>query len=357
MPDLHVKNKNQFEINFPKEGMQDWSTLAYIIFNKKRHISELIEKEFDVTFEKPASTNPVSTPITSITFWGADEGSSEKIMKTLQVLMSDLQDRKYFSREAVTDIVAQINTTGTYVSGQFNKSANDNVGRSKGFKAKNENQQAYADLIDNNTLVFGIGPAGTGKTHVAVVKAIEAMKSGKIKKILLARPAVESGEKLGFLPGDQNQKLAPYMRPIYDELDKAFGPGKYKGMIENGTIEIVPIGYMRGRTFTDAFIILDEAQNASREQVKMAMTRIGPGSKMVINGDESQVDLPKGVESGLMFAVELMKGAPGVGIHAFDEKDVVRSEIVMEITRRLREKEGFVAVKPATTTPKAPPAP
>lgn len=353
MADLHVKNKNRFEIDFPKEGAQDWSNLAHLIFNKKRHISELIEKEFDVTFEKPASINPISNPITSITFWGAED-SSEKIMKTLKVLMSDLQERKYFSREAVADIVAQINITGTYVSKQFNKSANDNVGRSKGFEAKNENQQAYADLIDNNTLIFGIGPAGTGKTHVAVVKAIEAMKSGKIKKILLARPAVESGEKLGFLPGDQNQKLAPYMRPIYDELDKAFGPGKYKQMLENGTIEIVPIGYMRGRTFENAFIILDEAQNASREQVKMAMTRIGPGSKMVINGDESQVDLPKGVESGLMFAVNLMQGAPNVGVHAFDDKDVVRSEIVMEITRRLREKEGFVEVKPTTTTPKAP---
>lgn len=213
--------------------------------------------------------------------------------------------------------------------------------RGKYIRCRTLGQRAYVSAIRKNTLTFGIGPAGTGKTYLAVAMAVAAYKSGSVDKIILTRPAIEAGEKLGFLPGDLQTKVDPYLRPLYDALQELFGVDNYATLIERGIIEIAPLAYMRGRTLSNAFIILDEAQNATNEQMKMFLTRFGEGSKVVVNGDLTQVDLPKGVTSGLSRAVEILKGLEGVDVCVLTEKDVVRHELVQRIVLAYaaREKE------------------
>ena len=202
--------------------------------------------------------------------------------------------------------------------------------RGKYIKCKTIGQRAYVSAIKKNTLVFGVGPAGTGKTYLAVAMAVASYKSGESEKIILTRPAIEAGEKLGFLPGDLQEKVDPYLRPLYDALQENFGVDNYVTLIERGIIEVAPLAYMRGRTLSKAFIILDEAQNATDEQMKMFLTRLGEGSKMVVNGDLTQADLPHGV-SGLKHAVEILKDIEGVDICYFTDKDIVRHELVQRI--------------------------
>ena len=213
--------------------------------------------------------------------------------------------------------------------------------RGKYIRCRTLGQRAYVSAIRKNTLTFGIGPAGTGKTYLAVAMAVAAYKSGSVDKIILTRPAIEAGEKLGFLPGDLQTKVDPYLRPLYDALQELFGVDNYATRIERGIIEIAPLAYMRGRTLSNAFIILDEAQNATNEQMKMFLTRFGEGSKVVVNGDLTQVDLPKGVTGGLSRAVEILKGLEGVDVCVLTEKDVVRHELVQRIVLAYaaREKE------------------
>ena len=213
--------------------------------------------------------------------------------------------------------------------------------RGKYIRCRTLGQRAYVSAIRKNTLTFGIGPAGTGKTYLAVAMAVAAYKSGSVDKISLTRPAIEAGEKLGFLPGDLQTKVDPYLRPLYDALQELFGVDNYATLIERGIIEIAPLAYMRGRTLSNAFIILDEAQNATNEQMKMFLTRFGEGSKVVVNGDLTQVDLPKGVTGGLSRAVEILKGLEGVDVCVLTEKDVVRHELVQRIVLAYaaREKE------------------
>ena len=213
--------------------------------------------------------------------------------------------------------------------------------RGKYIRCRTLGQRAYVSAIRKNTLTFGIGPAGTGKTYLAVAMAVAAYKSGSVDKIILTRPAIEAGEKLGFLPGDLQTKVDPYLRPLYDALQELFGVDNYATLIERGIIEIAPLAYMRGRTLSNAFIILDEAQNATNEQMKMFLTRFGEGSKVVVNGDLTQVDLPKGVTGGLSRAVEILKGLEGVDVCVLNEKDVVRHELVQRIVLAYaaREKE------------------
>lgn len=213
--------------------------------------------------------------------------------------------------------------------------------RGKYIRCRTLGQRAYVSAIRKNTLTFGIGPAGTGKTYFAVAMAVAAYKSGSVDKIILTRPAIEAGEKLGFLPGDLQTKVDPYLRPLYDALQELFGVDNYATLIERGIIEIAPLAYMRGRTLSNAFIILDEAQNATNEQMKMFLTRFGEGSKVVVNGDLTQVDLPKGVTGGLSRAVEILKGLEGVDVCVLTEKDVVRHELVQRIVLAYaaREKE------------------
>ena len=221
-------------------------------------------------------------------------------------------------------------------AGDITKLSSDTVAityRGKPVKCKTVGQKHYVDAIRKNPVTFGIGPAGTGKTYLAVCLAVQAMKQKQVEKIILTRPAVEAGEKLGFLPGDLQTKVDPYLRPLYDALQEMLGLETYSKFMERGSIEIAPLAYMRGRTLSGAFVILDEAQNATREQMKMFLTRLGDGSKMVVTGDVTQIDLPAGKSSGLSHAAEILKDVDGVKIIKLNDKDVVRNPMVMRIVR------------------------
>ena len=205
------------------------------------------------------------------------------------------------------------------------------VGRGKVVRPKTVGQHNYIDAIRDNTLVFSVGPAGTGKTYLAMAAAVEALSSGAVRRIILTRPAVEAGESLGFLPGDLIAKIDPYLRPLYDALYEMLGPEETVRLMERGTIEIAPLAYMRGRTLNDACVVLDEAQNTSPPQMKMFLTRLGFNSKMIITGDITQVDLPIGRGSGLRVAREVLQGIPGVAFVELTSRDVVRHRIVAAI--------------------------
>ena len=203
----------------------------------------------------------------------------------------------------------------------------------KVIKPKTLGQKKYIDSISKNTISFGVGPAGTGKTFLAVSMAVRAFKSHEINKIILTRPAVEAGEKLGFLPGDLQNKVDPYLRPLYDALFEMLGAETFAKLQERGSIEVAPLAYMRGRTLDEAFVILDEAQNTSPEQMKMFLTRLGFNSKMVITGDITQIDLPNPHKSGLVEALKVLKNVKDIGINHFTEKDVVRHKLVQDIVK------------------------
>ena len=205
--------------------------------------------------------------------------------------------------------------------------------RGKQIRCKSSGQRAYVASIKKNSVVLAIGPAGTGKTYLAVAQAVMAYKNKEVDKIILTRPAVEAGERLGFLPGDLQTKVDPYLRPLYDALQEMFGMENYIKMTERGVIEVAPLAYMRGRTLSNAFIILDEAQNTTVEQMKMFLTRLGEGSKMVVTGDVTQIDLPKGTRSGLAHASEVLKGIEGIEVIYLSHKDVVRHKLVQDIVR------------------------
>lgn len=211
--------------------------------------------------------------------------------------------------------------------------------RGRPIKAKTLGQAQYMESIDKNTLVFGIGPAGTGKTYLAVVMAVRALRSKAVNRIVLTRPAVEAGEKLGFLPGDLQEKIDPYLRPLYDALYDLLGPETVQRYIEKGTIEIAPLAYMRGRTLDDSFIILDEAQNTTPEQMKMFLTRLGFASQAVVTGDITQVDLPRGHYSGLVEVQDILKDIPDIAFHYFTAADVVRNPLVQKIIQAYEQME------------------
>ncbi len=203
--------------------------------------------------------------------------------------------------------------------------------KGKPIKPKTAGQREYTRKIKKNTIVLGIGPAGTGKTFLAVAMAVTALRSKEISRIILTRPAVEAGERLGYLPGDLQSKIDPYLRPLYDALFEMLGAENYQKQLERGVIEIAPLAYMRGRTLDDAFIILDEAQNTTKEQMKMLLTRLGNNSKIVITGDITQIDLPHGTGSGLIQATKILEGIDDIAIHRFSERDVVRHRLVRAI--------------------------
>jgi phosphate starvation-inducible PhoH-like protein len=198
---------------------------------------------------------------------------------------------------------------------------------------KSVNQRRYLDAIEKHDIVFGIGPAGTGKTYLAMAQAVSYLLAKRVSRIILARPAVEAGEKLGFLPGDLQEKVNPYLRPLYDALYDMMDLERVERLIERGTIEVAPIAFMRGRTLNDAFVILDEAQNTTSEQMKMFLTRLGFGSKAVITGDVTQIDLPTGRTSGLVEAMKVVANVEGISFIRFDEKDVVRHQLVQQIVK------------------------
>jgi Phosphate starvation-inducible protein PhoH, predicted ATPase len=211
--------------------------------------------------------------------------------------------------------------------------------KGKPIKPKTIGQRNYADAIAGHTITFGVGPAGTGKTYLAVAMAVAALRRGEVDRIILTRPAVEAGEKLGFLPGDLQSKIDPYLRPLYDALFDMLGAESYQRHLERGTIEVAPLAYMRGRTLDDSFIILDEAQNTSREQMKMFLTRLGFRSRMVINGDVTQIDLPDGKKSGLAQVIRILGGIDDIAVVKFDSRDVVRHRLVQDIIKAYEKNE------------------
>jgi phosphate starvation-inducible PhoH-like protein len=209
--------------------------------------------------------------------------------------------------------------------------------KGKVVRVKTLGQRRYVDAMQKNDIVFGVGPAGTGKTYLAVAFAVMALRRGDVKRIVLTRPAVEAGEKLGFLPGDLQEKVDPYLRPLYDALYDIYGNEQVARALERGSIEIAPLAYMRGRTLDDSFVILDEAQNTTAEQMKMFLTRLGFGSKMVITGDVTQIDLPTGKMSGLIQATQVLNEVPGIAFHYFTGQDVVRHHLVQKIIEAYEE--------------------
>jgi len=203
----------------------------------------------------------------------------------------------------------------------------------KTIRAKTRGQKEYLDAIDEHTITFGIGPAGTGKTYLAVAKAVQALYNKEISRIILTRPAVEAGERLGFLPGTLSEKIDPYLRPLFDSLQEMLEPEVTAKLMDSGVIEVAPLAYMRGRTLNDAFIILDEAQNTTPEQMKMFLTRMGFGSRAVVTGDSTQIDLPKGQKSGLNEAEAILKKVKGIAFTQFESEDVVRHPLVQRIVK------------------------
>lgn len=226
--------------------------------------------------------------------------------------------------------------------------------RGKPIKAKTVGQRRYVEAIKKHTVTFGIGPAGTGKTFLAVAMAVRALRDKQVSRIILTRPAIEAGEKLGFLPGDLQSKIDPYLRPLYDAMYEMMGPENYQRQLEKGVIEIAPLAYMRGRTLDDSFIILDEAQNATPEQMKMFLTRLGFNSKAVITGDLTQTDLPSGQKSGLSVAVKILEGVEDIAVHAFTDRDVVRHQLVQRIIRAYEKYERERAEKAAKASSRRP---
>ncbi len=243
-------------------------------------------------------------------------------------MLSMLRAGQALSAESVERSIGLMRS-GTRPSDVLTGNILSNRGRT--IRAKTLNQKRYVDAIDNNTIVFGIGPAGTGKTYLAVAKAVQALQAKRINRIVLTRPAVEAGERLGFLPGTLSEKIDPYLRPLYDALHDMIDPDSIPRLITSGTIEIAPLAYMRGRTLNDSFIILDEAQNTTAEQMKMFLTRLGFGSTMVITGDITQVDLPGGATSGLRVVSEILEGIEDVEFSRLTSHDVVRHKLVGRI--------------------------
>jgi phosphate starvation-inducible protein PhoH and related proteins len=330
--------------------------VAEVIFNKRPGLKHVFEQAFNIEF-------PQRTAYGDKIFFSGDAEDAERAQKAFAALSGIYSQGGYIKKDIIWGVASDMmpkdmhNTpvpAPSAAANDFQKvAANQNTlpAGSKGgvFQPKTPGQAEFAKLISESELTFGIGAAGTGKTHVACVMAFQALKEGKIKKVFLARPAKEAGESIGFIPGTAEDKMGPYMRPIYDELDKIFGKKGWQGKMQSGEIEIAPLGFMRGRTFSDAFIILDEAQNTTVEQIRMALTRIGENSKMVVTGDESQVDLDDPDKSGLMYAVNRLEGADGVGIHRFNSNDVVRAKIVKTVVDRLGNEN--TALKPRVVQP------
>ncbi len=251
----------------------------------------------------------------------------------IDVLLSKIRNGDVIGEQEIRYVFSMVDEG---IHKEIKSISNNNVcitSTGKTVKAKTIGQQKYIDAIKSNTIVFGVGPAGTGKTYLAVAMAVKAMRAHEINKIILTRPAVEAGEKLGFLPGDLQEKVDPYLRPLYDSLFEMFGADTFARLLEKGSIEVAPLAYMRGRTLDDAFIILDEAQNTTCEQIKMFLTRLGFNSKIVITGDITQIDLPDKRKSGLIEATKVLKNVEDIKIVKFTDVDVVRHKLVQDIIR------------------------
>ena len=270
--------------------------------------------------------------------FGGEEESAHNAYKVVGELLMLVQQGLTLEPEGVRRVIDMVNDSVPSPSGVLGTTIE--VGRGKVIRPKSVGQLRYVEAIRDHTLIFGIGPAGTGKTYLAMAAAVEALTTGKVKRIVLSRPAVEAGERLGFLPGDLEAKFNPYLRPLYDALYEMLGPEDVAAYIEKGVIEIAPLAYMRGRTLNDAIVVLDEAQNSSRAQMKMFLTRLGFNSKMIVTGDATQVDLPREHPSGLRHAAGILRDLHGIAVVYLTAADVVRHRIVAAIVEAYETVDG-----------------
>jgi len=282
---------------------------------------KLIEEQLAISIMTRGETISIS----------GDEGDCDSGRSLIEQLLKVIRKGININQRDVSTAIEMVkNGTIEYFSELYDEEISRDM-KGRAIRAKTIGQREYVQAIRSKDLVFCIGPAGTGKTYLAVVLAIQAMKTGSVKRIILTRPAVEAGESLGFLPGDLKEKVDPYLRPLYDALHDVLGAEQTERLIERGVIEIAPLAYMRGRTLDDAFIILDEAQNTTKAQMKMFLTRLGFGSKMIINGDKTQIDLPKGMGSGLKAAESILSNVSDITFQYLEQGDVVRHPLVAKI--------------------------
>ena len=284
---------------------------------------KLVEKAFDVSFITRGS---------EIKIKGTEE-NVDKAKRTISNLLLLINKGEILNEHNIRYVISLVRDGNDDKIATMGSDCVCISAKGKPVKAKTLGQKKYIEAIKNNTIVFGIGPAGTGKTYLAVALAVNAFRSKQVNRIILTRPAVEAGEKLGFLPGDLQQKVDPYLRPLYDALFDMLGPENFQKYQERGNIEVAPLAYMRGRTLDDSFIILDEAQNTTPEQMKMFLTRLGFGSKIVVTGDITQIDLPDGKKSGLVEVIKILKSVEDIETIKFTQKDVVRHQLVQDIIK------------------------
>ncbi|MDU1583790.1 MAG: PhoH family protein [Peptoniphilus harei] len=295
--------------------------LLSIVFGKLDENIGLIEKELDVSIK---SKND------KVLIYGEEEKVEDATL-LLKNLIETAKKQKSLSLSDVSYSISLIKNNEKRPVSELLKDTVVYTSMGKPIRAKTLGQKRYIDSINNNDIVFGIGPAGTGKTYLAMAAAVRAFKSKEVNRIILTRPAVEAGENLGFLPGDLQNKVDPYLRPLYDALFEILGHDTYNNLFEKGLIEVAPLAYMRGRTLDSAFVILDEAQNTTNEQMKMFLTRLGYGSKAIITGDVTQIDLPRGKQSGLKTVLRILAGVKGIGITYLNKNDIVRHPLVQRI--------------------------
>jgi phosphate starvation-inducible PhoH-like protein len=269
----------------------------------------------------------------NIKITGTDEKSVESARQAVRMLIKMAENNEIITEQTVRYVTTMLTKETSKAIEELADGAICITATGKPVRPKTLGQKNYVESISKNTIVLGIGPAGTGKTYLAVAAAVQEFRNRNIQKIILTRPAVEAGESLGFLPGDLQTKVDPYLRPLYDALFDMLGAEAFRRNMERGIIEVAPLAYMRGRTLDDAFIILDEAQNTTHEQLKMFLTRLGNNSKMVITGDITQIDLPSSKKSGLLEAMKILKNIEGIDIKRFSEKDVVRHRLVQDIIK------------------------
>jgi len=302
---------------------------AVVLFGNFDENIKLIEKEYNVSILGRGSEIKVS---------GEPEDVA-KAVRTIDSLLVLINRGELLSEQNVRYCISLVNEGS---EDKIETLAEDCIcitSKGKPVKAKTIGQKKYCNAIKNNTITVSVGPAGTGKTYLAVALAVTAFRAQEVNRIILTRPAVEAGEKLGFLPGDLQQKVDPYLRPLYDALFDMLGVESYQKYVERGNIEVAPLAYMRGRTLDDSFIILDEAQNTTPEQMKMFLTRLGFNSKMVITGDVTQIDLPNGRKSGLKDVMKILRNIDDIAQVRFTEKDVVRNKLVQDIIRAYEKNE------------------